>query len=63
MSPEAIANLIKQVPIGDDANEFISALDKVLADVLGKVSEAFVTRSPWDTLEKQLQMCYYNAWG
>ncbi|RMG44209.1 MAG: ferritin-like domain-containing protein [Acidobacteria bacterium] len=63
MSPEAIANLIKQVPIGDDANEFISALDKVLDDVLGKVSEAFVTRSPWDTLEKQLQMCYYNAWG
>jgi rubrerythrin len=63
MSPEAITNLIKQVPLSDDANEFIGALDNVLDDILGKVSEAFVTKNPWDTIEKQLQMCYYNAWG
>jgi hypothetical protein len=51
------------LPVGVEAEEFIRVLDERLDQILQAAVKQNVTDQPWDTIEKQLQACYFNAWG
>ena len=57
------ARFFGDLPIGEDANRFVAALDVRLDEILKPIVVDYLTAAPWDTLEKQVEQAYFAAWG
>jgi len=43
------------IPVGIEPNKFVGLLDMRISDILEKWVDYYLTGSPWDTLEQQLE--------
>jgi hypothetical protein len=51
------------IPVGIDSVDFVGRLDQRLDEILREMVLRNLTGNAWDTTEKQIQACYFNAWG
>jgi hypothetical protein len=59
VSPEFFAD----VRVGSDPNQFVADLDRILDETLSEGVQRLIGPGSWDTVEKQINACYFNAWG
>jgi len=55
--------LFDDLPTDGPADQFVARLGERLDALMSEVVQAIVAALPWNRVEIQLNLCYFNAWG
>jgi hypothetical protein len=57
------AEFFSDVRVGSHPDQFVADLDRILDATLSEGVQKLIGPGSWDTVEKQINACYFNAWG
>jgi hypothetical protein len=65
VKPDAgtVKEFFGDIPVGIEPDDFVQRLDQRLDEILREMVLQNLTGNAWDTVEKQIEACYFNAWG